>query len=216
MIFGMNCPRTIGWILGTLVVWGSMPFGVDKGHYSLHFVNTVAAREEEWNAEDVLKHVSHAIPQQVPYEETHVTAILTTPIVSNGTLSFIPPSRLEKHVVSPREERYVIEGDSLLWEEMATGQTKKLFLPDYPLLQSFVEGFRAVFAGDLVSLRTWFAIEMVGAKNAWELKLIPIDDDIAEFVDALHFIGQGERITGIEIREVGGDYSHITISPEGT
>lgn len=196
-------------------MWGGMSFGMAEEFRSPPLVNTGGTPEKEWNATVLLTNVSQAIPPQVRYKETHVSGILTTPIVSHGTLSFIPPSRLEKHILSPREEQYVIEGNSLFWKEMATTQTKELFLPDYPLLQTFVEGFRSVFAGDLATLTTRFTIALVGTKDAWELKLTPIDANIGAFVDALYFIGQGERITGIEIREVGGDYSHIAIAQEG-
>ena len=215
MIFGMNCPRAIRWALGLLLIWTGVSFGIEQAPIQLQLVQKKEGPETAWDIKTLLKVVSHAIPQRVPYEEAHVSRILTIPLVSYGTLSFTPPSRLEKHVVSPREERYVIEGNSLRWEEKATGQTKELFLPDYPLLQTFIEGFRAVFAGNLNSLRTWFAIELVGTKKAWELKLTPLEGNISDIVEGLYFIGQGERITGIEIREVGGDYSHITISPEG-
>lgn len=215
MIFGTNCLRAIKCVLAILLVWGGVSFGMDEELLRSQLVDVEGSSEKEWNAQVLLENVSRAIPPQVSYEETHVSAILTTPIVSHGTLSFIPPSRLEKHVLSPREERYVIVGNSLQWEEMTTGHTKKLFLPDYPLLQTFVEGFRAVFAGDLATLKTRFAIELVGTKDAWKLKLTPIDENFVGFVDALHFMGQGERITGIEIREARDDYSHIAIAQEG-
>lgn len=215
MIFGMNSLEVVVWVLGILVVGGGISFGGEEKPISLPLVKTGQPWEKEWNSQVLLQHLSHTLPQQAQYEETHVSTILTMPIVSTGTLSFTPSFRLEKHVFSPREERYIIEGDSLLWEEMATGQTRELFLPDFPLLQTFVEGFRAVFAGDLVTLRTWFAIELTGDQKVWTLKLTPIDEDIREFVDALHFVGQGGRITGIEIREISGDYSHIKILTEG-
>lgn len=215
MIFGMNLTRLLCWFLGTLMACGSATFGLSDSVRHLRFVSTAWALEKYEHARSLLKTLSQALPQHTKYEETHVSTILSRPIVSQGTLSFTPPSRLEKHVNSPREERYIIDGDSFQWEEVATGKSRELFLPDYPLLQTFVEGFRAVFAGDLHTLKNWFDIEYQGNSDEWRLSLTPINSGIGSYVDAMVFFGKKEKITSIEIQEVGGDYSHIKILAEG-
>ena len=174
-----------------------------------------ATRQRElWTLEQFADLIGKATFHQAPYEETHVSQILTEPLLSKGTLSFTPPSRLEKHVFSPYEEWYVIEGDSLLWKDTVNGTTKELSLEDYPILLSFVEGFRAVLAGDLSTLKNWFALDLSGSKNNWNLTLTPRDEEIRQFVAAIRFAGKEDKITRIEIREASGDHSILTMTTE--
>lgn len=171
-------------------------------------------QRESWTLEQFADLIGKATFHQVPYEETHVSQILTEPLLSKGTLSFTRPSRLEKHVFSPYEERYVIEGNSLVWEDKVNGTIKELSLEDYPIFLSFVEGFRAVLAGDLPTLKNWFALDLSGSKNNWILTLTPREDEIRQFVTVIRFTGKVAKISGIEIQETSGDHSILTITTE--
>ena len=178
-------------------------------------LSPVTQQREPWTLEQFADLMGKATFHQTPYEETHVSQILTEPLLSKGTLSFTRPSRLEKHVFSPHEERYVIEGGSLLWEDIVNGTIKELLLEDYPVLLSFVEGFRAVLAGDLSTLNNWFTLNLSGSLNNWNLTLTPRDEEmIRQFVTAIRFTGKEGKITGIEIQEASGDHSILTITTE--
>ncbi len=150
---------------------------------------------------------------QARYEETHVSQILTEPLLSKGTLSFTP-SRFEKHVLSPYEERYVIEGDFVMWEDIENGTTREVSLGNYPSLLLFVEGLRSVLAGDLHALTDWFAVDVSGRKSRWNLTLTSRENEIRQFVTAIRFTGKADEITEIEIQEASGDHSILTMTAE--
>ena len=90
---------------------------------------------------------------QVPdREEETYSSLLTKPLVTRGVLRFTPPSRLEKNVLEPAHERYVVEGDLVTFESERKRVTRTISLDDYPALRGFVEAFRAGLTGDAVEL----------------------------------------------------------------
>lgn len=62
---------------------------------------------------------------------------------TQGILRFTPPTRLEKHITAPYDERYVVEGDTVLVESKTKGTNRTLSLHDYPALRAFIEALRS-------------------------------------------------------------------------
>jgi hypothetical protein len=155
-------------------------------------------------------------PGTVRFAETKTSAYLKAPIESSGTLTYAAPARLEKRTLLPREERFAVDGDTVVVENPARKTRFELRLGEYPAIRAFVESIRGTLAGDLVSLRRYYRVELVGAWSDWQLHLLPSDPQMAELVQKVVIGGVGGEVRRIEILEASGDRSVMTItSPKG-
>jgi predicted LPLAT superfamily acyltransferase len=66
------------------------------------------------------------------FVETRESALLKTPLVLKGTLSYRRPDRVEKHVLSPYDERIIVEGGQLTLENRAQNRRKTLAVGSAP------------------------------------------------------------------------------------
>ena len=80
--------------------------------------NVVAAEEGSshsgalgvWTVEQVVASLKEERESSASFEEKTHSSLLATPLMVRGVLRFTPPSRLEKEVLEPYRERYVVEG----------------------------------------------------------------------------------------------------------
>ena len=145
----------------------------------------------------------------VQFEESYYSHLLTAPIQKSGRLSYEAPSRFEKHIATPMEESFIVDGDTVHYENKPQGVTQTLSLQDYPPLQVFIEGLRSIISGDLRTLQRFYRTELKGTKKQWVLRIVPIEQEIQESVESIQFRGKGGQIQEIEIRETNGDYSSL-------
>jgi outer membrane lipoprotein-sorting protein len=151
----------------------------------------------------------------VRFTEVKSSALLKAPIESRGTLSYAAPARLEKHTRSPRDERLVVDRDTVVIERAARGERIELRLADYPALRGSVESIRGTLAGDLAALRRYYRVELEGTWADWRLHLLPADPELAELVHKVVIGGRGAAVARIEILEASGDRSVMTIAKGG-
>ena len=155
-------------------------------------------------------------PGTVHFAETKTSALLKTPIESSGTLTYAAPSRLEKRTLAPRDERFAVDGDTVVIELAARNAAEKrrfeLRLGDYPAIRAFVESIRGTLAGDLAALRRYYRVELDGTWSDWRLHLLPSDPQMAELVLKVLIGGTGGEVRRIEILEASGDRSVMTIT----
>ena len=155
-------------------------------------------------------------PGTVQFAETKTSAYLKAPIESSGTLTYAAPARLEKRTLVPRDERFVIDGDTVVVETLARSPSEKrrfeLRLDEQPAIRAFAESIRGTLAGDLASLRRYYRVELVGTWSDWQLHLLPSDREMAELVQKVVIGGAGGEVRRIEILEASGDRSVMTIT----
>ena len=155
-------------------------------------------------------------PGTVRFAETKTSALLKAPAESSGTLTYAAPSRLEKHTLAPRDERFAVDGDTVVIESTArnTGEKRRfeLRLSEYPAIRAFVESIRGTLAGDLAALRRYYRVELEGTWSDWRLHLLPSDPQMAELVQKVLIGGAGGEVRRIEILEASGDRSVMTIT----
>ncbi|MGH7146363.1 MAG: LolA-related protein [Nitrospiraceae bacterium] len=164
-----------------------------------------------WTVEQVIAALKDGREPSVSFEEATYSSLLTEPLIVRGTLHFTPPSTLEKEVLEPYRERYVIEGDLVTFESDRKHVKKTISLEDYPALRSFVEAFRASFTGDVAQLKNVYETTVDGTSRQWTLLLRPHDPDGKSMVDYLLLSGSEGRIDTIAIRAPDGDRSVMTL-----
>jgi outer membrane lipoprotein-sorting protein len=174
-------------------------------------INSEGTKEKPLTLLDLKVLLSTRPHYKANFQETHFSTILTEPLITSGTLTFSPPSKIEKHIMAPFEETYVVEGNRVYFENPVKGISKNFTLDEYPSLQGLLVGMQGPLTGDFKTLQQFFNLTLEGTKSQWTLKLEPLDNSFAEFLNSLSFTGRHNLITTIEIRESAGDYSLITI-----
>ncbi len=198
-----------------------MPFGTGRGNAAVSALLAcawslaAAAADAPADLDRLMAELARNGAETVRFTEVRTSAALKQPIELRGTLSYVAPSHLEKHTVAPRDERLIVDRDTLVIERPATGERLTLRLTDYPAVRAFVESIRATLAGDLAALRRFYRVEIEGTAAQWRLYLLPREADMAEFVQQVEISGSGGRIARIEILEASGDRSVMTIAKGG-
>lgn len=148
------------------------------------------------------------------FVETRHSALLKAPLVLEGTLAYRRPDRVEKHVLSPYDERITVEGGRLTMENRTQNRKKTVSVSGAPGIAALIESVRATRAGDLDALQRYFALQLEGSREQWTLTLTPLDAQLARYVSQLALSGSGSRIGRITVEEAGGDRSVMEISEQ--
>jgi len=157
---------------------------------------------------DMLRRVEAS---SVAFEEIKHVSSLTAPLIRRGVLQYVRPDRLEMRVESPFYERVEIVANDLTIE---TKRGKRAVdLASQPAAGAWVASIRATLAGDAETLDRHFRSRVSGDKARWKLEMTPRDRDFAALVKRIEIEGAQARVTAIEIEEVGGDRSVMTITP---
>ena len=143
------------------------------------------------------------------FTETKTLAMLTQPMVLKGTLAYVRPNRVEKHITSPYAQHLIVQGDQLTLSSKEG--TKRIAVDSHPLIRSFIEAIRASLAGEVAVLRRLYHIKLQGTQQDWMLTLRPLDARAAEYLTSITLTGHGDRLTSVDIREAGGDRSVMQI-----
>jgi len=146
-------------------------------------------------------------------ERKHL-AMLNAPLESSGTLVYAAPGRLEKHMLSPREESLILDGETLLIDNKDTGQRRSFPLPEHPVVWAFVESIRSTLTGDLPTLQRFYEVSLEGDAGAWRLRLKPRDARMRQAAREIRVGGSGTWVNLIEVIEAGGDRSVTVITRE--
>ena len=171
-----------------------------------------AAESPDWNVEKLIGSLAKNRQAEVRFEETAFSNLLTQPLKTRGILRFTPPAGLEKHITAPHDERYLVEGDTVLFESKTKGTKRTLSLHDYPALRAFIEAFRSTLADDLITLKRFYSVTLQGEPHRWILILRPRDKAAQELVTSIRFSGEREQVSSIEILAPDGDRSVMLIT----
>jgi outer membrane lipoprotein-sorting protein len=164
--------------------------------------------------DDLMQRLAQVKTARGKFVERKQLAMLETPLESSGTLHYVAPGRLEKHMLQPRRESMILDGDTLTLENRDSGQRRTFAVQENPVLWGFVESIRSTLSGDLATLRRFYDVRMEGASAGWHLRLLPTDRRMQKAAKEIRVSGSGSWVSSIEIVEAGGDHSVMTISRE--
>lgn len=153
-----------------------------------------------------------AVPaSRTRFVETRHLALLTRPLELKGSLTYERPHRLTKHVESPFDETLTVDGEALSLVNKTKGEQRFVSLREQPALRALVESVRATLAGDHAQLERHYRVKFSGARDAWQLRLVPREAHLRGYVESVALSGAGARVQRIEVLESGGDSSVMTI-----
>jgi hypothetical protein len=145
------------------------------------------------------------------FTQTQYLAVLKQPQRSEGVLSYDAPDHLEQRTLKPRPQTAVLDHGMLT---LARGSHQRtVSLAEYPQLAPLIESVRATLAGDLPALERHFEIHLAGDLDHWQINLMPHDAGLALGVQQIQLSGERDRILQVEVQQVGGDHSLMTIKP---
>lgn len=198
MIFGRLLRKAITGVSSVLLLSG----------IALAAVDTPPA---PWTVDALVALLREQREPSMRFEEATYSSLLTEPLKVRGLLRFTPPATMEKAITEPFRERYVIEGERVLFESERKGIKRTIALEDYPALRSFVEAFRASFTGDAAKLQQVYEVTIDGTRHQWTLLLRPRETAGQSMVDYILFAGSEGRVATIAIRSPDGDRSVMTL-----
>ncbi|RMG10236.1 MAG: outer membrane lipoprotein carrier protein LolA [Planctomycetota bacterium] len=143
------------------------------------------------------------------FREEKRIGLLAEPLVNEGTLHYMPPGRVARHVLRPSRQTVLIDGDRLLLGDGRREQ--RVDLERNPVLRHFLDGFLKVLAGDEEALRTAYELRFQGAPGGrWSLELRPRRSPMKDAIGRIAFRGRGLVVERLTIAETNGDVSVTT------
>lgn len=192
---------TIGLRLA-LAVAALLPAGVDA--------------QGEANLQQLMHDLAQVKSARGTYVERKHLAMLNMPLESSGTLVYVAPGRLEKHMLAPRRETLILDGDTLVLDRKGKGDRRTVALQAHPVVWAFAESIRSTLTGDLATLQRFYEVKLEGNASAWRLQLWPKDSRMRQAASEISLGGSGTWVHRIEILEAGGDHSVMIITREAS
>lgn len=170
------------------------------------------AAAADWGVEQLMQAFGEVKSSKARFVERKHMAILSAPLEYSGALIYVAPDRLEKHTQTPRRESLLLERDQLTIESPGRKHRRTVVLQDYPVIWAFVESIRSTLAGDLATLSRFYEVKLDGGERRWRLLLKPRDPQMEEVVSEIRLSGSRNWIDAVEIIEINGDRSVMTIT----
>jgi outer membrane lipoprotein-sorting protein len=159
---------------------------------------------------DLMKALANNKGGRANFIERKYIANISSTVESSGELVFLPPHRLERRTLKPKEESIVLDQDSLTWTR---GKTQRIIaLNDYPELSVLVTSIRSTLLGDQKSLQQHYKITLEGTLQEWRLGLTPKQSRAAAKVQHIQIMGSQEHASKIDFALADGDYSTMFVS----
>nr|WP_321986415.1 outer membrane lipoprotein carrier protein LolA [uncultured Lichenicoccus sp.] len=173
---------------------------------------TMPCRADETLLRQIMQRLAARPSGQAHFSMQKHLSSLAAPSLSQGTLSYRKPDRLEQDTTAPKPERLLIEGDTV--SIASPGQPDRtLSLDDSPALRILVDTLRGALSGDLATLRRHFTIEEDGGLGRWRIVLRPTGNVAAQVVKVAYVDGGGADLRQIDIVQANGDEQRMAITP---
>ncbi|MBB1075108.1 hypothetical protein HUU62_11880 [Rhodoferax sp. 4810] len=139
---------------------------------------------------------------EVQYQETVESSLIHTAISTRGRLIYHTPDRIQR--ISDQGDGFILTGEQL---QLITAHQviKTLLISDIPPLQLLIGTLRAVFAGDLATLRTQYQLTYTTQLDRWTLALTPRNPTLLPMLQRLLISGDGVNLISLEITEANAD-----------
>lgn len=166
----------------------------------------------EFSLDTLMTQFTQTSSTEVRFREEKQLALLETPLILEGILSYRAPDYLKKEVHKPDHSLFEIRGD-LLHIEIGSEQ-RTLSLDSHPLIRVFAESYRATLSGNGETLEQHFETELTGTMDNWTLHLLPRDKQARIYIETIIIKGSSGHINSTETLEASGDKTLMAIMPE--
>lgn len=148
--------------------------------------------------------------KQASFVQSRELAALDHPLVSKGTV-ILTAHGFVWHQKEPFENRLTFDGEVLM-EAIQIGDEVLEQPQNDPVTLSITRSLYQMMSGSLENLQADFQVNMTGAQeNGWTAELIPIDEDVREFLGRI--VLEGDRyLNGISVEQTNGVSTRIVLS----
>jgi outer membrane lipoprotein-sorting protein len=174
---------------------------------SLVLAHVGPASAQTLTAESVLARFARIEGLTLRFHEVKQIALLSSPIVTDGTIAYSRPGRLVRRSGS---QAVLIDGGSLRMSD--GGRQERIDLAAQPIVRSFVDSFLLLLAGDRAGLERDHALTFVVDADGWTLTLRPRAAPLTEFLRDVVFRGRGDVLLSMTMTEVSGDVTTTTFT----
>ncbi|HTT80666.1 MAG TPA: LolA-related protein [Stellaceae bacterium] len=180
----------------------------------------VAAAQEatgatsHWNLPELMRELARVKSASAQFTERKTMHMLNAPLATSGMLVYVAPDRMEKVTLTPMHERFVLERNRVTITGGPNNLTQTFLLTNYPEIGGLVEGIRATLAGDLPTLKRFYAVGLGGDWVHWQLLLQPKAAELAHFVKWIRIRGSGDRIDEVESEGSSGDLTEMSVDED--
>lgn len=145
---------------------------------------------------------------EVRYHEILLSGLLDTVISTNGKLVYEAPDHIRQ--VSEQGRGFQLDGDQM--QLIDGGQVvQELKVSDIAQLKAMVGALRAIFAGDLETLKRDYFLDYRPERTLWTLELTPRSLNLSGVFQIIEIAGYGSMIKSIVLQEFDGDRRTITM-----
>jgi outer membrane lipoprotein-sorting protein len=171
----------------------------------------LAQQTQAWGITQLMQTLAQVKSSSAQFTERKTMRMLSEPLVTSGTLLYLAPDQVQKITVLPKRERVAVRGDTVTLDGGQDERSRTLSLSDYPEIGGIVEGIRATLAGDLPTLRRYYAVQLDGSATDWRLLLQPIDPKLQKFLKSIRIAGDGNKVHAVVTEDGDGDISEMSI-----
>jgi hypothetical protein len=157
---------------------------------------------EPGDIQDLVRLLAKVQQVEVNYREILESGLIDTVISTNGKLFYEAPDHIRK--LSEQGRGFQIDGNRM--QLINDGQVvQELKVADITQLKALVSILRAIFAGDLETLKLNYHLDYRPAATWWTLDLTPHDLTLSGFFQRIEIIGSGAMVNSIALYEADGD-----------
>lgn len=167
------------------------------------------ASAADWTLETLGRALAAESEGPVPFTERREVAYLDEPLLLSGYVRR-DGARLEKHVLDPKRESIVFDGDTVR-VRAEDGTERTLNIDDHPLIRGLAVALRATLTGAFDRLTADFEVSLSGPRDDWTLILAPRADTIRAEIERVALTGAAGRVRTIRIEAAEGGSSVMTL-----
>jgi len=161
----------------------------------------------------VMERLRKVEKMEARFTNVKTISILREPLHFSGTLKYVAPSYLEKHIINPTRESFIVSGETIKVEITSKNLSETFSLNKHPVLRAFVESFRATLAGDLDTLKHFYEINFKEMEG-WSITLKPKLPEMLETIQTIEIYGEKHQVTQFRITDSTGGTSVMNILAE--
>jgi hypothetical protein len=171
------------------------------------------ALDANWSLPQLMQSMAQVRAASARFSERQTVPMLTTPLLSAGTLSYVAPDVVRKITTSPARQDFVLDHGVVTLTGLDQ-QTHRFSVSQAPQIAGLVEGIRATLAGDLPALQRVYTVRLTGNAASWQLLMQPKDPDVARFVKWIIIQGSENRINAVDTASSDGGHSEMGITED--
>ena len=181
----------------------------------LCLLGPAAHAQTAWGLPQLMRSLAQIRTASAQFSERETSPILSAPLISTGTLTYVAPSYLNKATTAPRQENFTLDHGQVTLT--SGGATHVFALTQDSRIAGLVEGISGTLSGDLPGLQRIYHLTLTGSPVSWQLQLVPKDASLARFIRIMVITGSENRIAAIDTASADGSDSRMSIAaPQAT